>query len=216
MGKNTKIAKNVDLLVGTEGYPDGRCVARSQSRMYQTPDAPFEDLRCRLRVVPGYRVCRFHGANPANHGGHPVVTGKYSKFTPQHLAVMIEEYRNDPRWANLLEEISVLRALLSDYLNRHQEDTYDEDVQRHVANVADKISQLVERKHKIDYGEQYTLNIYAIQAYAARIADVINTRIVDENLRSLIVEDLGSIVPNDGMLFLPPPASAVVEDVESQ
>lgn len=52
---------------------DQRCTAKSK----QTGE------RCKNRVVPGYRVCRFHGANPNNPGGAPkrnknaLKTGEY-------------------------------------------------------------------------------------------------------------------------------------------
>ena len=38
-----------------------RCTATSKRRRE----------RCRRQAVPGYTVCRYHGANPDNHGGCP-------------------------------------------------------------------------------------------------------------------------------------------------
>jgi hypothetical protein len=43
----------VDLLVGTPGYPYGRCTAQSKQRAD----------RCEQPAIPAGRVCRFHGGS---------------------------------------------------------------------------------------------------------------------------------------------------------
>ena len=93
------------------------------------------------------------------------------------LEPKIQEFLSDKSWMDLRREIATLRALLEMYLEKHEADPHDEDVQKHVAKMADQIGILIDRLHKILYGEEYTINIYGIQAFAARVAEVINTSI---------------------------------------
>lgn len=187
MGGFKKPLDGIDLRVGIPGYPNGQCIAESRSRKREDNTLTYDEARCRHAAIRGYHVCRIHGANPGNHGGRPVTHGRRSKFAgganrgdrrAYGLEPVIQEFLQDDRWMDLRREIATLRALLEVYLQKHDTDNYDEDVQKHVARIADQIGILVDRLHKILYGEEYTVNIYGIQAFAARVAEVLNKIIV--------------------------------------
>ena len=62
--------------------PDNiRCKAKSK----QTQE------RCKNRVVDGYTVCRFHGANPKNKGGE---TKQFpTGFNEEDLDILLKQFR---------------------------------------------------------------------------------------------------------------------------
>ena len=94
----------------------------------------------------------------------------------------IEQLLKDPEWADLRKEIAMLRALLELFLEKNEAALEDPDTQKHAAKMADEIGILVDRLHKILYGEEYSINIYGIQAYAARMAEILNDEIEDPDL----------------------------------
>ena len=175
-------------MVGAAGYPHGRCIARTRGGLREDPNAPYDDLRCKRPAVEGRRVCQTHGGNVKNPGGRPPVHGRRSKYAggakfgqgmakAKGLEPKIQEFLSDKNWMDLRREIATLRALLEMYLEKHEEDPHDEDVQKHVAKMADQIGILIDRLHKILFGEEYTINVYGIQAFAARTAEVINASV---------------------------------------
>ena len=190
-----KLDPNISLCIGEPGYPKGRCIAICKTRHREHPDYTYEELRCHSKVVVGFRVCHLHGANQSNKGGRPPTTGRYSGQMgdkTRHgkgIEPLIQKFLIDPNWADLRKEIALLRALLEIYLEKHENDPHDEDAQKHVARMTDQIGILVDRLHKILYGEEYTINIYGIQAFAARVAEFLNSCIVEDNM-NLPADDL--------------------------
>lgn len=57
--------------------------------------------------------CKFHGGNA------PVKHGRYSKIKRPEVKQLIDEFEKDPEPLNLLPEVLLLRALLHDYVDRH-------------------------------------------------------------------------------------------------
>lgn len=194
-----KLPPNVDLCIGLRGYPYGRCIAISKGRRNRNPDLDYDGLRCRYAAIKGYRVCYLHGANMENKGGRPPIHGRRSAFAGdptrggRGLEPLIQKFLGDPNWADLRQEIAILRALLEVYLEKHENDHHDEDAQKHVAKMTDQIGILVDRLHKILYGEEYTINVYGIQAFAARVAEVINAYVTDKDTLLNIYNGLSEI-----------------------
>lgn len=58
--------------------------------------------------------CKFHGGNA------PVKHGRYSKIRRPQVKQLIEDFEKDPEPLNLLPEVTLLRALLHDYVDRHE------------------------------------------------------------------------------------------------
>jgi len=58
--------------------------------------------------------CKFHGGNSQ------IKHGRYSKVKRPQIKKLIEEFEKDPEPMNLLPEVLLLRALLTDYIDRHE------------------------------------------------------------------------------------------------
>lgn len=57
--------------------------------------------------------CKFHGGNAA------VKHGRYSKIKRPQIKTLLQDFEDDPEPLNLLPEVQLLRALLTDYIDRH-------------------------------------------------------------------------------------------------
>jgi hypothetical protein len=86
-----------------------RCRAKAKHRQEQ----------CRLPVVPGMMVCRFHGGRTPRGPALPQFkTGKYSKFLPTRLLARYREAERDPELLSLHSEIALLDARIAELLGR--------------------------------------------------------------------------------------------------
>lgn len=73
--------------------------------------------RCKNWAIPGYKVCRMHGAGTPKKGkpgGRPPKNGKWSEKLPTNLLALYEEARSDPNLLALTEEIAVVDARLGE------------------------------------------------------------------------------------------------------
>lgn len=62
---------------------------------------------------PGQGRCKLHG------GKSPIKHGRYSKITRPRLRELLDQYENDPAPLDLLPEVKLLRALLTDFVERY-------------------------------------------------------------------------------------------------
>lgn len=212
MGKR-QTPKDVDMLIGTTGYPDGRCAARAKKKIRLLgAEAPYDQLRCTNPVVPGRNTCRYHGAL----GGHPVWHGK-DHIADHHIPIRLrdkyENFLSDPNWANLSHEVALIRSMIDDYMELHYEDDDEEGVQRHVSTLIEKASKVMETKHRIEYGETYNVNVNSLVSYAAQIASIINQYIETEDNRLLAANAIRALFAGMDMPQLGP---GRIYDVEGE
>lgn len=71
---------------------------------------------------PGVGKCKLHG------GLSPAPTGRYSKIQRPRVKELLQQFESDPDPMNLLPEAQLLRALLTDYIERY--DAQDEMLTR--------------------------------------------------------------------------------------
>lgn len=86
-----------------------RCTAKSKQ----------SGERCKNYAMPGFTVCRFHGAGSKHKpGGRPVVHGRYSKYLPEKLAERYSEALADPDLLELRGEIALIDTRLMELIER--------------------------------------------------------------------------------------------------
>lgn len=66
---------------------------------------------------PGEGRCHLHG------GKSPVKHGRYARIKRPRIRELIEEYRADPDPLNVLPEVELLRALITDFVERYDENS---------------------------------------------------------------------------------------------
>lgn len=93
---------------GEKNYKICGAKARSHGGICQNPAGAGTDH-------PGEGRCKFHGGNA------PVKHGRYSKITRPRIKELMEEFQNDPNPLDLLPETVLLRALLTDFVERHDQ-----------------------------------------------------------------------------------------------
>ncbi len=120
-----KVAKETSKIV------DGKleqCTAKSKST----------GNRCNRRPQPGQSVCYFHGAN----GGRPIEHGMYSKQLPKDVAeIRTQLLNNEKELLDTKPIIATLKARL---------DKADKLGINDLADIADKLTKIIERYHKVD------------------------------------------------------------------
>ena len=130
--------------------------------------------------------CKLHGGMAE---GRPVVTGRYSVKHRAALAVKMEAFRADPRPGDLADELSLMRALLADYLERFptgQALRYD-DVGR-LFDMLAEVSKLVERIIRIRNSS--ALTAAEVQYLQARLADLMVKYVPDYAMRERFLLEL--------------------------
>ena len=99
-------------------------MARKPSTTYEPGDEPWRccakskttQKRCGQRVVPGRRVCRYHGGL----GGSAPIHGRYSKALGRFRAAY-EESRQDPSLLDLRETLALMDLVVKKAVSRASE-----------------------------------------------------------------------------------------------
>lgn len=75
--------------------------------------------RCRQAVVPGKKVCHYHGGKtPGGIASPHYKTGRYSKYLPSRMRARYEEAKADPDLLELRSEIALTDARISELVGR--------------------------------------------------------------------------------------------------
>lgn len=136
------------------GKSHGRCGAKTR-----TSGEP-----CKNPALGNGR-CRFHGGR----AGRPVVHGRYSAAHAAKLTERIEAHREDERPKDLSDEVALLRALLSDLLDRftRSPNATESDA---IGDMVDRIARVAEKWARID--NQTALTAAEVQYLQSRIVDI--------------------------------------------
>ena len=154
-----------------------------------------------MPCVPGRHVCRLHGAfagRPAGYGKHYLA----NYHIPEKNRALFQDFMNDSAWADLGREIALLRTMVQEYTM--SSNSSDPIAQAHASRLMSKIGELVATKHKIEYGEKYTININTLVAYAARIGDIINEFVPNDDDRSLVADRIEKLFAGMELPYIDP------------
>ena len=140
-----------------------RCTAKSKRTGEQ----------CQRPACKGKRVCYHHGGAPGS--GRPIVTGRYSHFfapDDHEGRAAYEAFRDDPHLEELANEVAILRAKFSQYQKRNSK-AIDGRTVAVFLSFLDGIGKLVEKRHKIKYGEQVTITVREWEALSTRVLEMV-------------------------------------------
>ena len=130
----------------------------------------------------GQGRCHLHG------GLNPIKHGRYSRIKRSRIRELIDEYRNDPQPLDLLEEVLLLRALLTDYVERTANGDQELDITA-AAGLVDKVGRMVERIEKIKAERSITLETLdrVLEQLGVELVNALREEVADEDARAAIL-----------------------------
>ena len=131
---------------------------------------------------PGEGRCKLHG------GSNPIKHGRYSRIKRARIRELIDQYRNDPQPLDLLEEVLILRALLTDYVERTTSRDQELDITA-AAGLVDKVGRMVERIEKIKAERSITLETLdrVLEQLGVELVNALREEVPDEDARAAIL-----------------------------
>jgi len=124
--------------------------------------------------MPGKKVCYYHGGAPGS--GRPISAYKtilrYSdSLTNPEERQLYEQFRDDPQLDEVGNEVALARMKLARYV-KQQDGKLDQRTLDNVLGFADTIGRIVERRHKITYGEQVTIRTKDFEVLADKLLEI--------------------------------------------
>lgn len=161
--------------------------------------------RCRNFAVPGSTQCRVHGGAIVSAEGKKMRL--YSAFIQNPtLAKVYENSLDNNEIIGINEELSLLRTLLADLINKTTVLGVKEV--KDIASVVGEIRQLVNDATKTQIKLGQLIDIGKITVIVAALAKIIGTHIKDEEILKKISDDF------DNLIWPAPLASAPQPDRE--
>jgi hypothetical protein len=110
-----------------------------------------------------------HGAK----AGRPPTTGKTSKkYVPEKIRKVYMDFLENEDLHHLGGEIARLRAELA---NIDIEAQGDIAASKAVKDIIDSIGKLIEKQHKIEHSDRYTITIRQLEVFVAKIVNAVDT-----------------------------------------
>lgn len=144
---------------------------------------------CQNEAVPGWNVCRFHGAG----GGAPMKTGLYSSKVRKSLQESYQDLMNNvDQLTELNDDIALLRALMIDTLKEEPKNEAERTKQLMLSlKFMNDIRQTVKLKDEID--SKYTVPIETIHLFLNQLIWILKQNITDDKLLNHILEQLRGV-----------------------
>jgi len=136
-----------------------------------------------------------HGAGTPREGttgGAPPKHGRYSAKRREDLQEKIEEYREDPKPAEMWEELALLRAVLQEWLSNLE--SVDEDAVGVIIDLQSSIRRTLDTINKIQ--TRTALTAAEVDFLQARIADLFSEYVPAEK-RDEALTDLRQITESN-------------------
>ena len=143
--------------------------------------------RCQRPSIIGKDKCYQHG------GATPIKHGLYSKYRKTVNAERIEKNLKDENLLNLRNQIALIVTLIQNYLEKFEDMPKELKVMESLATMADKVSTIAERLHRIENGDTVNINIKQLKVMVVQIQQVISKHIPDAEVRNRIAEDLKAL-----------------------
>ena len=121
--------------------------------------------------------------------------GLYSKYLSESIRKKYEAFLADENLKDLSSEIARLRAILA----QMDESNLAQNT-RHLPlflATCETISRLVERQHKVEVGERYTISVENVQLIINQVVAVVNRHVKDRDVRLAIAASLEKVASHE-------------------
>lgn len=148
--------------------------------------------RCKNFAVPGYTVCRFHGAR-SKKGADGIVHGMYSNKVNVSLKERYEEFLEyNDTIQGLNEDIALMRAMMADVLSDNPTTSEEKQLQMNIfLRYMRDIREATNLKDNIE--SKFSVSIQTVQIFLNQVLFVLNRNIDDEDTLNKIVGQLRNI-----------------------
>jgi len=138
---------------------------------------------------PGVGKCKLHG------GASPIKHGLYSKYTDHRLAEMIDKLSDDEELLDLRKTIALQQSLILSILERldNNELEFNQSLAKTLNSLADKLGRNVERRHKVEVGQKYVLEIREIQNIVNQVVMIVKDEIEEPKVIKKIAGKLKEV-----------------------
>ena len=134
----------------------------------------------------GKGKCKLHGGASS---GRPIINGRYSVKHREKLASKMHEFLADPEPGNLMSELALTRALLQDYLDRHEVgEKLPVKAINNIFSMVEQITKIVERITRIL--NQTALTQAELRYLQAILSDLVIRFIDDPEKRTQFMVEL--------------------------
>ncbi len=202
-------------VVGTEHLPRGEIVEwKGKKRKIwdgdDRPPAPMNpslpccwamrsNMKDRCTNLPyfngtKYTRCRMHGGTSTGPKGGTQQTSKLAGRRIHELASALE---NDQGLTSIEEQVKLAAATLAEYMNQLEADQVEELDAKQLDGLLgriEKVSKLIERRHKIREGQLYTVRSEHVVLIVSAVGEAINTELADHpELRERLARRIGRL-----------------------
>lgn len=148
--------------------------------------------RCKNWAIPGYTVCKFHGAY-GGKGVDGIVNGMYSNKVNISLKERYEEFlEHTDALEGINEDIALMRAMMSDVLSETPTNSEEKQIQMNVfLRYMRDIREATGLKNSIE--SKFSVSIQTVQIFLNQVLYVLNKNIDDEDTLNRIVGQLRNI-----------------------
>lgn len=141
-----------------------------------------------------YTRCREHGgASP----GAPMKSGQYSKLAARRILEIAEDMENDAGLTAIENNVKILAALFVEKMESLAEEGLDvlpDSELGKLIGMTERLSNVIERRHRIREGQKYTVKIEHLQYIVVAVSDAVNRVLSEEpELRSRLAKEIEGI-----------------------
>lgn len=138
-----------------------------------------------------------HGAK----AGRPPIHARYSADLDKLPALKerYERHKTDPKLMETANEIALARAFLGYLIESHDTEIADEDYPAMVRETIESITKMVERRHKMEHGEQISLTVKNLETFVVRVLDIAKQVFGEDDRYRTFVAQLGKLYSLEGV-----------------
>ena len=149
---------------------------------------------CMVNAKGEYTRCKTHGgASP----GAPRKSGQYSKLATRRILEVAEDLENDAGLTAIENNVKLLAAMFMEKMEALAADGVEElpDTELgKLVGLVERLSNLIERRHRIREGQKYTIKIEHLQYIIVAVADAVNRVLADQpELRAKLAKEIEGI-----------------------
>jgi hypothetical protein len=176
------------------GRPPSSFNLRVPACMAHNRDGTDCTKACMVNAAGEYTRCRNHGGRST---GPPKKSGQYSKVAARRIMEVAEDMENDAGLTAIENNVKLVASLFIEKVSALEEEGLTELTDSEMGKLlgmAERLSTLIERRHRIREGQKYTVKIEHLQYIVVAVSDAVNRVLIDQpELRERLAHEIEGI-----------------------